>query len=136
MPERIVLLATLVVAAAFCAESQPADDPTLIVKTDGTKIPVLKIVQDDYLYVVGVTKGGGQIKVPSHAVRDVLYADRDANYNVARRRPLHARRAVLHEGARSDAGQEVGRRILQLRRSECASFNGVLQGLPRAGTSV
>jgi tetratricopeptide (TPR) repeat protein len=83
MPARIVLLATLVSAALFCAEPQPADDPTLIVKTDGTKIPVLKIVRDDYLYVVGVTKGGGQVKVPSHAVKDILYADRDANYSTA-----------------------------------------------------
>jgi len=80
-----VCLAMLCTLTALCAEPAPPgdDEPTLIVKTDGTKIAVLKVTQDDYLYVAGVGKGGGQVKVPSHAVKDVLYADRNEEYNAA-----------------------------------------------------
>lgn len=86
--------ATRILAAVFCLgllacapsalAGQPAagdEELDTIIRTDKIPVPPTKIIKEDYLYVIG--KKGAEIKVPSYAVREVMRADRDANYSAA-----------------------------------------------------
>ncbi|MCY3018427.1 MAG: hypothetical protein NTW87_05275 [Planctomycetota bacterium] len=86
MRGRMLISLGLACAAAGILRAEndkPDESLTLIVRHDGTAVSVATITRDDYLLVAGVGKGGGKVSVPSHTVKEVLYANRDENYSTA-----------------------------------------------------
>lgn len=80
----LAMLLSLAVAAAgpvWAGAAGVEEDLDIILRNDKITEPPTKITQDNYLYVVG--KRGAERKTPSYAVKEVLYADRDANYSAA-----------------------------------------------------
>jgi tetratricopeptide (TPR) repeat protein len=81
------LLALLALPASAGEEKKAAakqedEEFDLVVRTDKVPTPPIKITQDNYLEVIGKIGGRGvETKVPSCAIKEVIYADRDANYS-------------------------------------------------------
>jgi len=66
------------------AAKQEDEEFDAVLRYDKVPEPPMKITQDNYLQVVGRVGGRGvERKVPSCAIKEVIYADRDANYSAA-----------------------------------------------------
>ncbi|HEY3323690.1 MAG TPA: hypothetical protein VGP72_24765 [Planctomycetota bacterium] len=89
----LALLAGLT-ALACCGEVDTSDTQTSFIVMAGQARAVTKIVQDDYLYVVGALKNGAQLKVAACAVDEVLYAGREGNFIAARERRAEERHSL------------------------------------------
>ncbi len=63
------------------AQPEPGENGDMIERVDKKTVPPTKIVQDDYLYVIGKLKA--EIKVKSFEVKNVTYSDADPNYSRA-----------------------------------------------------
>lgn len=73
---------TVVTARAGEAAAAPENEELdIIERNDGAKAPPTKIIQDNYIAVVG--KHRAEVKVPAFAVKEVHYADRSANFSAA-----------------------------------------------------
>jgi len=59
----------------------PEEELDVILRNDGKTAPPTKIIQDNYLQVIG--KKGAEIKVASCFVKELIYGDKDANYGAA-----------------------------------------------------
>jgi len=73
-------------APAFAGAAAPTAEVELdaVIRWDKTPVPQVTITQDNYQQVIGKIGGrGGDYKVPSCFIKEVLYADRDANYGAA-----------------------------------------------------
>jgi hypothetical protein len=80
---RLIPIFIVLATACFVRAAEVDADGAFIVRTDGTVVPVEKIARDDYVQVIGRTKGGGEIKVKVCDVAEVFYPGRDANFNSA-----------------------------------------------------
>jgi tetratricopeptide (TPR) repeat protein len=72
-------LAALLAPVAHAADEN--EDLDIIERNDNVKTPQTKIVQDNYIAVIG--KHRIEVKVPAYAVKDVYYAGRSPNYSAA-----------------------------------------------------
>ncbi len=72
------------VFAGAAAEAAQEEDMDVIVqyKTDAPAIPQTKVIKDDYVQVVGQYRNT-TVKREGYLVKEVLYADKDANYALA-----------------------------------------------------
>ncbi|MCY3023415.1 MAG: hypothetical protein NTW87_30920 [Planctomycetota bacterium] len=78
----ITVVLCLAATSATAANVQNQDEELdIIVRADKIPVPPTIISQDNYLQVIG--KKAGEVKVPSYAVKEVIYANRDANYSAA-----------------------------------------------------
>jgi tetratricopeptide (TPR) repeat protein len=74
-------MASTALSAGEAANAVPEEEFDIILRNDGKTSPPTRIVQDNYLMVIG--KRGGEVKVPSCLVKEVIYSDKDANYAAA-----------------------------------------------------
>lgn len=70
-----------VMAGEAAGGAAPEEEFDIILRNDGKTSPPTRIKQDNYLQVIG--QRGGEVKVASCLVKEVLYADKDANYAAA-----------------------------------------------------
>lgn len=69
-------------AGAAATPEQEEDLDTIVLAGKGATIPPTKVTQDNYIQVVGQYKGS-TIKKESYLVKDIIYADKDSNYQTA-----------------------------------------------------
>ena len=78
----IFCLGGLLCRYGYTANEAAPDEGDRIERFDKLPAPIGgKIKSDDYIYVV--VKKGQEVKIPSYAIKEVVYADGDANYNEA-----------------------------------------------------
>jgi len=76
------LFCALAVVSARAGEAAPENEELdIIERNDGAKAPPTKIIQDNYIAVVG--RHRAEVKVPAFAVKEVHYADRSPNFSLA-----------------------------------------------------
>lgn len=82
---RALILCALVCAlsagAVHAGEAAENEELDIIERNDGAKAPPTKIIQDNFIAVIG--KHRAEVKVPAYAVKEVHYADRSANFSAA-----------------------------------------------------
>lgn len=70
-----------VMAGEAAGGAAPEEEFDVILRNDGKTTPPTRIVQDNYLQVIG--RRGGEVKVASCLIKEVIYGDKDANYAAA-----------------------------------------------------